>query len=86
MGASLYDGLNPGATGASHMEFLGEPEIWPLDELDQDRELTRRALEFARQEPGASVRLALIKLGRYWCPWPNAEGFRSIWLAGPARW
>jgi 4-amino-4-deoxy-L-arabinose transferase-like glycosyltransferase len=82
MGASLYDGLNPGATGASHMEFLGDPEIWPLDELDQDRELTRRALQFARQEPGRAVRLAVIKLGRYWCPWPNAEGFRSVWLAG----
>ena len=42
-GASLYDGLNPTATGASDMRFLEEPEIWPLDELDQDAELTRRA-------------------------------------------
>ena len=32
MGASLYDGLNPAATGASDMRFLDEPEIWPLDE------------------------------------------------------
>ena len=27
------------------------------------------------------VKLAIIKLGRYWSPWPNAEGFRSPLLA-----
>jgi 4-amino-4-deoxy-L-arabinose transferase-like glycosyltransferase len=81
MGASLYDGLNPDATGASNMDFLGAPEFWPRDELDQDRELMRRALQFARQEPGRVAHLAWIKLGRYWCPWPNAEGFRSPLVA-----
>ena len=25
--------------------------------------------------------LALVKLGRFWSPWPNAEGFRSPALA-----
>ena len=30
MGASLYDGLNPNATGASDMAFLEDAEIWPL--------------------------------------------------------
>ena len=59
MGASLYDGLNPSATGASDMDFLHDREIWPLDEQDQDAELTRRAIAFAtresvsRVEPGA---------------------------------
>ena len=53
LGASLYDGLNPQSTGASDMKFLESPDIWPLDELDQDRELTRRALVFVRDEPGA---------------------------------
>lgn len=81
MGASLYDGLNPDATGASDMRFLGDPEFWPLDEFDQDRTLTERAIQFARREPGRVIELAIIKLGRYWCPWPNAEGFRSIGLA-----
>ena len=38
--------------------------------------MTRRALEFARRA-WACGELAVIKLGRYWCPWPNAEGFRS---------
>jgi 4-amino-4-deoxy-L-arabinose transferase-like glycosyltransferase len=77
MGASLYDGLNPRATGASNMSFLEEPEIWPLDELDQDAELTRRALGFVRTEPKRVLVLAVVKLARYWSPWPNAEEIRS---------
>ena len=53
MGASLYDGLNPTATGASEMSFLYDREIWPLDEQDQDAELTRRAVAFvARSRNG----------------------------------
>jgi len=81
LGASLYDGLNPQATGASDMKFLESPDIWPLDELDQDRELTRRALAFVQHEPGSALKLALFKLARYWSPWPNAEGFRAPLLA-----
>jgi 4-amino-4-deoxy-L-arabinose transferase-like glycosyltransferase len=82
MGASLYDGLNPRATGASAMDyFLADREIWPLDEQDQDAELTRRAFKFARDHPARAFNLALAKLQRYWCPWPNAEGFRSPALA-----
>lgn len=81
MGASLYDGLNPHATGASDMKFLESPDIWPLDELDQDRELTRRALAFVQDQPGRALELALFKLARYWSSWPNAEGFRSPLLA-----
>jgi 4-amino-4-deoxy-L-arabinose transferase-like glycosyltransferase len=78
MGASLYDGLNPKATGASDMvAFLEDPEIWPLDEQDQDALLTRRAVTFARENPARAIKLAVIKLARYWSPWPNAEGFRS---------
>jgi 4-amino-4-deoxy-L-arabinose transferase-like glycosyltransferase len=81
MGASLYDGLSPHATGASDMKFLESPDIWPLDEVDQDRELTRRALVFVREQPGRALELAFFKLARYWSPWPNAEGFRSPLLA-----
>ena len=81
MGASLYDGLNPSATGASDMRFLSDPEIWPLDERDQDEELRRRALAFVRAEPARALELAVVKLGRYWSPWPNAEGLRSPLIA-----
>ncbi|APW62083.1 ArnT family glycosyltransferase [Paludisphaera borealis] len=77
MGASLYDGLNPKANGASDMRFLADPDVWPMDERDQDAELTRRAKAFVRAEPRRAVELALVKLARYWSPWPNAEGARS---------
>ena len=77
-GASLYDGLNPRATGASDMDaFLLAPDIWPLDEEAQDAELFRRAVAFARAHPRRVFELAAIKAARYWSPWPNAEGFRS---------
>jgi 4-amino-4-deoxy-L-arabinose transferase-like glycosyltransferase len=80
-GASLYDGLNPKATGASEMSFLAEPDIRTLGELDQDSALTRRSLEFVRENPSRSLELALIKLGRYWSPWPNADQFGSLKVA-----
>jgi hypothetical protein len=77
MGASLYDGLNAEATGASNMNFRASPEFWPLDELDQDQTLARRAIAFALEQPGRALELAVIKLGRFWSPWPNAAGIRS---------
>jgi 4-amino-4-deoxy-L-arabinose transferase-like glycosyltransferase len=77
-GASLYDGLNPRATGASDMDwFLGAADVWPLGEEAQDRELFRRAASFARANPRRTLELAAIKAARYWSPWPNAEGWRS---------
>jgi 4-amino-4-deoxy-L-arabinose transferase-like glycosyltransferase len=81
MGASLYDGLNPRATGASDMSFLADPTVWPLDEEAQDAALRARALEFARKNPGRVVALAAVKAARFWSPWPNAEGFRAPLLA-----
>jgi 4-amino-4-deoxy-L-arabinose transferase-like glycosyltransferase len=84
MGASLYDGLNPKANGASDMRFLADPDVWPMDERDQDAELARRAKAFARAEPGKALRLAAVKLARYWSPWPNAEIARSV-VMGPLR-
>jgi 4-amino-4-deoxy-L-arabinose transferase-like glycosyltransferase len=80
MGASLYDGLNPAATGASDMSFLGDPDFWPLDEETQDAVLRARAWEFVRTHPGRVLQLALMKSARFWSPWPNAEAFSSPWL------
>jgi len=81
LGASLYDGLNPNATGASDMSFGGDPDLWPLDEQDQDAELLRRAARFARENPGRVLSLAIVKLGRFWSPWPNAQVLSSKALA-----
>jgi 4-amino-4-deoxy-L-arabinose transferase-like glycosyltransferase len=80
-GASLYDGLNPRATGASDMRFREQAEIRTLDELEQDATLSRRAVAFARENPGRVLELAVIKFGRYFSPWPSAEEIRSPWLS-----
>ncbi len=77
VGASLYDGLSPTATGASDMVFLGEPGVVELDEVAQDAALRRRAVDFALSHPGRAVELAAIKAARFWSPWPNAETLRS---------
>ena len=77
VGASLYDGLSPTATGASDMEFLGEPGIVELDEASQNATLRRRAVDFALSHPGRALELAAIKAARFWSPWPNAETLRS---------
>jgi hypothetical protein len=80
-GASLYDGLNPRATGASDMAFLGAPEFWPLDEETRDAVLYARAIDFVRTQPGRAAWLAVVKAGRFWSPWPNAEGFTAPLVA-----
>lgn len=76
-GASLYDGLNPRADGSSDMRFLANPEFRTLGEVEQDRALRDAALGFARANPGRAVRLAIVKAGRFWSPWPNAAEFRA---------
>ncbi len=78
-GASLYDGLHPGATGASDMAFLADPRYVRLDETTQDRVLRDDALSFAASNPVRVIQLAMIKAGRYWSPWPNADELGSAW-------
>jgi 4-amino-4-deoxy-L-arabinose transferase-like glycosyltransferase len=81
LGASLYDGLNPAATGASDMRFLDDPEIRSLDETSQDRVLRERALAFVREHPTRALQLAGIKLARFWSLWPNAQELRNPLVA-----
>ncbi len=76
-GASLYDGLHPGATGASDMRFLDDPAIRSLAEPRQDAVLLARAVGFVRDRPAEALRLAAVKAGRFWSPWPNADALRS---------
>jgi hypothetical protein len=81
VGPSLYDGLNPDATGDSNMQFFERDNLLrSMSEYEMDREYRRRAWEFAGRNPGRVVSLGLIKLIRYWKPWPNAEQFRSWWM------
>ena len=55
------------------MSFLADPGIVELDEITQDIMLRRRSIDFALANPGRAVGLAIIKAGRFWSPWPNAE-------------
>lgn len=94
LGASLYDGLNPRATGASDMWF-SKPFFDALKahtkrdpssaqtgfEVCLDRRLRDAAITWAKQHPMAVVHLAGQKFLRTWSPWPHASEFQN-W---PAR-
>ena len=90
VGASLYDGLNPRATGASNMEFVtafveaegGAGAAAGADAGDSleyrlDRRMRAESLAWARHHPGRVLRLAGIKLWRMWNVWPNEPGLSS---------
>jgi hypothetical protein len=78
VGPSLYDGLHPGATGASDMQFIERDGLYRrMSEYDVDQHYRRAAWEFVRAHPGRAIQLALIKLERYWNPIPNADQFRQ---------
>ncbi len=84
VGPSLYDGLNPQATGDSDMTFIEQDRIYQrMSEYDADRYYRRAAWDFAAAHPGRALQLAGIKLARYWSPWPNAAQFRNWWLMVP---
>jgi len=91
VGASLYDGLNPAATGASDMRFVHnfEREFWdegqvialsPGFEPKLDDRMKQESLAWARANPRRVAELAGIKFLRIWSPWPNATEFSSTKL------
>jgi hypothetical protein len=93
-GASLYDGLNPLATGASDMRFVPqfveeESGQWVVDsgQISDDFEyrlnsrFLNAAIEWGKQNPQQVLRLAGTKFLRMWNIWPNEPSFSS-W---PAR-
>jgi 4-amino-4-deoxy-L-arabinose transferase-like glycosyltransferase len=94
VGASLYDGWNPQATGASEMSFVErftqEERARPADshetiapfEYRLDRRLSSEATTWARHNPGRAIELAVVKFLRMWNVWPNEQGL-SAW---PIRW
>jgi len=90
VGASLYDGWNPQATGASDLGFVarfveeerarpagGNDAGAPL-EYRLNRRMRRAAIDWALDHPGAAVRLAAVKFVRIWNVWPNEKGL-SAW-------
>lgn len=92
MGASLYDGLNPEATGASDMQFVprfvaaqqaadaqSQTPFTGTFEERLDRRMRDAALDWARKNPTLVLRLAVVKFIRMWSPLPNAAEFRG-WM------
>jgi 4-amino-4-deoxy-L-arabinose transferase-like glycosyltransferase len=81
MGPSLYDGLNPEATGDSDMTFFDRENLLAkLSEYEMDQTYRRRAREFAWAHPARTLELMRIKLERYWSPLPNAAQFQRPWI------
>ncbi len=88
VGASLYDGWNPQASGASDMRFV--PEFTAAQrksdaactssdgfEYRLDRRQRQAACDWARANPGRVVQLAGIKFLRIWNFWPNEPSFAA---------
>ena len=89
MGASLYDGISPEATGASDMIFVDEfkaaeletPSMNPATETYEyrlDRRMKTAAMQFAIENPSRALWLACIKFVRMWNIWPNEASFSSL--------
>ena len=80
VGPSLYDGLNPAANGDSNMTFFDRDKLMStMSEYEMDQHYRRKAMDFVQQNPGRTAELAMLKLIRYWKPWPNADQFNKAW-------
>lgn len=94
IGASLYDGISPTATGASDMRFVGqfvaeqrEADAQPgadtsknLFEDRLDHRMKDAAVAWAQANPRRVLELVGIKLLRIWSFLPNAYEFQNRWL------
>ena len=79
VGASLYDGFNPGATGDSNLKFVDEDRLFDrMSEYEVDQHYRAKAWEYIREHPDRATWLTLEKLKRYWMPWPNAQQFDGL--------
>jgi 4-amino-4-deoxy-L-arabinose transferase-like glycosyltransferase len=75
-GITAYDGLHPGATGASDQAFVQSmPELGQMNEVERDTYLANLARRFVREHPGKTLQLALVKAVRTWSPVPLSQQF-----------
>ncbi|MDR2440907.1 MAG: glycosyltransferase family 39 protein [Planctomycetaceae bacterium] len=85
VGPSLYDGLNPKATGASDMEFVEHfrnteitlfPNVAPNTlEYQLNQKMRQAAIRWAWEHPTLAWKLAKIKFLRLWNFRPNEPSF-----------
>ncbi|HRX83720.1 MAG TPA: hypothetical protein P5572_01730 [Phycisphaerae bacterium] len=77
-GISLYDGVRPGATGASDLaDIKDSPQVRALDEWAWDAHFRGAARREIAQDPWRIVALAPVKLARTWSPVLNAADLSS---------
>ena len=77
-GPSLYDGLNPTATGASDMTFFDEEQVMNrMSEYEMNQHYSQRAVQYALDNPGRAIELGFRKAGLYLMPVPNFVKSRS---------
>jgi len=77
-GISLYDGVRPGATGASNLgDVKQSSEVEGMSEADWNRHFLTESVRAIRSDPGRILWLAAIKASRTWNPFPNANEYRS---------
>jgi len=77
-GRSLYEAVGPYATGGPAMHLTKWPEeTLRLNEYDADKFLREEALEYAKEHPWRTARLALIKFCRTYAPIPNVSTYRT---------
>lgn len=84
-GPSLYDGLNPNATGASDMRFFDEDNLMgrqQMTEFEMNEYYKQRASEFVRSRPARAFQLAFIKGMRFLSPVLNVSNAETRGLSG----
>lgn len=84
-GASLMEALGPWADGGPGMDRIVYPAM-PDDanEIERDRICRKAAVDWARENPGAALRLCVVKLARTWSPLMHAEGYSGTGLQAVA--
>lgn len=75
-GITLYDGLNPDATGASDQRFVRSmPQLRSMNETQRSEYLGDLAWRFVRRQPLRAVELAGMKIARLWSPIPLSSDY-----------
>ncbi|MEM8873184.1 MAG: hypothetical protein AAGD32_02890 [Planctomycetota bacterium] len=88
-GVTLYDGLNPDATGASDQTVLQMmPQLRRMTEVERHQYLAGRAKLFVAEHPWRVAELTVVKAARTWSPIPLSADFggRMLYVIIAAAW
>lgn len=78
-GFTIYDGLNPDATGASDQTFIqAMPQLRTMTETQRSQYLSQDAKAWALANPKRVLQLAAIKIARFWSPVPLSSEYRQM--------